>query len=82
MKLFLSELKTIRLVCSNEGCGGVIEMPCDQFREQDFKCPVCIRQFNAAMGSGMGDPLFNLIKSMHHLACQANKFQVQFELND
>jgi hypothetical protein len=45
LKVQLSELTTLRIICRNNGCGGVIEIPTAKLinlsRIHSPKCPLC-----------------------------------------
>jgi hypothetical protein len=51
LRVSLDELQTVRIVCRQEGCGGVIELPLADMTTRRSGldcCPVCSAQFARA----------------------------------
>jgi hypothetical protein len=42
-RFLLSELKSLRAICKQPGCGGVVELPLDAIsgKKTSIRCPVC-----------------------------------------
>jgi len=46
LAFLLSELKTIRILCRQGHCQGVIELPLADLAKGHGKCPICSNAFN------------------------------------
>ncbi|HEX3151423.1 MAG TPA: hypothetical protein VHR66_25315 [Gemmataceae bacterium] len=85
----ISELKTVRLVCTNNGCEGVIEMPLANLKPSDeriragfaqLECPICGTDFRTG-GAPPTDMLSTLTRVISELQ-KVTKSQVEFAIPD
>ena len=78
LKIPLSELATIRLVCKRQNCGGVAEIPVSRLRNSPsldkWTCPSCNQAFSVPVIGGPGGlgGLNALGKSLNNLARTAD----------
>jgi len=47
LKILLSELKTVRLLCQAKGCQGITELPVSKLKK-GMTCPLCREEFDAS----------------------------------
>jgi hypothetical protein len=86
MKFFLDELTIVRLVCTKNECGGVIEVPMKALAigGKEFSCPGCRERFNTMLAKALEtlEPLTMLGCAAQCLEGQNARFKVQFVLPD
>ena len=82
----VSELTTVRIVCLNNGCNGIVEMPVSRLKPPDnythdrFECPLCGNPFRGDMAAP-SDRLSILTKALVDLQ-KATKIRVEFVIPD
>ena len=78
LRILLTELSTVRLVCKSKDCGAVTEVSLDQlaFRFGDVRCPVCHADFGEADASG--NPLKNFALAVRALQSRSKLLEAEF----
>lgn len=80
LRLLLDELTTVRLLCQNKGCGGVVEYPLERLRGKfQFAnaCPLCGTEFG-----GSGSPIYDLAAAIDRVKDMGERVKVEFILAD
>lgn len=79
LKIMLSELATVRVLCKSSTCGAVIEMPlADMPRMLALgECPVCHASFRVPSSSGP-DLLAALARSIQAVQAASGRVEIQF----
>jgi hypothetical protein len=76
LKIFLSDIKIIRIVCA---CGGAVEIPTDKLSAMNSpQCPICTKAFIASRSDGKQDPLLTFAKGITGLPQADDRYHVEF----
>lgn len=75
---FLDELKTVRVICREKGCGSVVEIPLELVEEKyrSGKCPVCQR----ALHPEQSNHIVELARAILGAVAAKEKYQIEFVL--
>ena len=78
LSFLLSELKTVRILCQNEACRAILEMPISEVARfvSGGQCPFCQRQFRVVNEN----TLVTLAEAIKNLQSIKDKVQVEFVL--
>jgi|SRR5450755_964804 hypothetical protein len=82
LRFFLmSEIRTIRLVCKNEGCGAIVEVPIEKLEQDKWKtCRGCERPFGVTDQHSQLNWLQQLSQAIAGLRKAADDLEVEFVL--
>jgi hypothetical protein len=77
----LSEIRTIRLVCKNEGCGAISEVPIEKLEQDKWKtCRGCERPFGVTDKHAQLNWLQQFSQAVAGLREAAENLEVEFVL--
>lgn len=82
LRFFLDELKTVRLVCQNETCKGVVEMKIGPMMTVPHICPVCNSELYDSKTAGQVNLLESLLRTFPRVADLKGRVKVEFVLPD
>jgi hypothetical protein len=79
LKIPLTELTTLRLICKNPGCNAILETTLENLHRlfKDFECPLCNTKFGYAKKGGP-DPLKGLAHAVLELLNIQDKAAFEF----
>lgn len=81
IKVRLKEMTTVRVVCNNRGCGGVIEIPVPKLLnlslQNAVQCPACHRQLVA---NTTDEPLAALCRIIDRINLLEGDFTLEFPI--
>lgn len=80
LRILLTELSTVRLVCKDKSCGAVTEISLEQLRTRfsDVRCPLC----KAAFGDSDvgGNPFKDFAQAVRAIQSRSDHVEVEFVL--
>jgi hypothetical protein len=82
LRVLLSELKTVRIRCKQNGCQGVIELPTSKlvhFQPSAAKCPSCGEAFAEYFGQ-RPNPFHALGMAVDSLEHLNHAFEIEFPI--
>lgn len=83
LKVQLKELTTVRIVCRNKGCGGILEIPIEKLttlsKDGSFQCPMCEQNLMTNLSP---DPLVMFGLMIQKLSALNQYFSLEFPIRD
>ncbi len=78
----VADLRTVRIVCLRNKCGGVVEMPLEKVSQfESARCPVCLQDFNAPERTS-GHSLEKLRSAIAEVKAMPERLTVEFVIHD
>lgn len=82
LKLLLSDLKTLRIRCTKNKCGTVVEVEMDKLFSGHSvgACPTCGADFRRPQEAGVGGQLRQLVAAIGALGKMTDEVEIEFVL--